>query len=296
MNVELRKQILDEINLCRTNPSNYANKLETFLTYYNGFTLTLPNQPPLLTIDGQAACLSAIDYLRAMTPRTPLIWSDSLSFSAQDHCNDKGSLGEFGHTGSLGSTLLDRVTKYGKPEEPVGENIMYGQDTPENIVCMMLVDDGVPARGNRKNLMNERYTLCGIGFAAHLEMDSMCTLVMAGGFTPGVQPDLTELVPKRSSILLGGHSAIDDYFSGRPVIKLTDWGGPILSRVPQDVATSIRNFRREFGLEKMPDLPEGVKSVREIKRTKTENGQQRTKHFKIYTMDDGTEVTEHLSD
>ena len=78
------------------------------------------------TREGKAAVQEAIDFLEAVKPVEPLEWSRGLIFAAQDHCEDAGPKGIFGHTGSDGSSPFDRMDRYGTRRGFAGENIMYG--------------------------------------------------------------------------------------------------------------------------------------------------------------------------
>lgn len=304
MDIELAKQVLNEINLARTNPVNYSFTLETYHSGYTGTSVSLPNRPPIATIEGVSVCNSAIQMLRQSSPKQPLVWCDELSQAAQEHCVDKNTTATFGHTGSGGTTLMERLVRFGKPSDPIGENIGYGYTSPQDIVVFMLIDDGNPCRGNRRNLMNENFKMCGVGITRHRELGSICTVDFAGGFSPGQRTD--EFLMNNYSVLLGEHSGLDDYYSGRPGLKLDTWSGPIMERIPQDLKQQVQSFSREVprsvkqtigitGEVKQPNLPAGVKNMREVKYYQGSTGEKKLRHVKLYVLSDGTEVSEETT-
>jgi uncharacterized protein YkwD len=77
-----------------------------------------------------------------------------LSLAARNLCLDQGPLGATGHYGSDGSSPNSRVTRYGQVSGTIGENLSYGVKTALEVVFKLLIDDGVPNRGHRNNMLN----------------------------------------------------------------------------------------------------------------------------------------------
>ena len=65
---------------------------------------------------------------------------------------DTGPGGVTGHTGTDGSQPKDRCERYVKVEGMSGENIDYGEKSPEMVIIALAIDDGVPSRGHRSNI------------------------------------------------------------------------------------------------------------------------------------------------
>lgn len=74
-------------------------------------------------------------------------WDDSLAVAARDHANDIGPKGIVGHSGSDGSTMTDRIERYGEWMGHVGENISFGQSSGmDGILIMEHLSDPITYR------------------------------------------------------------------------------------------------------------------------------------------------------
>ncbi len=105
-----------------------------------------------------------------------------MSRGAKDHVEKQGLSGTTGHKGHRGSQPGNRVNRYGTWLIGIGENIFYGEDKARDIVMQLIVDDGVPSRGHRKNIFNSAYRVIGVAYGYHATYGSMCVIVFAGGF------------------------------------------------------------------------------------------------------------------
>jgi uncharacterized protein YkwD len=85
------QDVIAEINKARSNPSAYADWLETLRPYYNENVLSLPGEDRIRTQSGTIALDSAITFLRQLQPLPPLTHSPGMSRGAQDHINDPAS-------------------------------------------------------------------------------------------------------------------------------------------------------------------------------------------------------------
>jgi len=90
-----------------------------------------------------------------------------------------------GHNGSDGSTPETRMKRYGvfSGSWTYGENIAYGDTTGREIVCSLLIDDGVRDRGHRTNIMNKAFTQTGVGYGTHTQYRTTCTITYANGYS-----------------------------------------------------------------------------------------------------------------
>jgi uncharacterized protein YkwD len=178
----LEAQIVREINLARSNPAAYAAVIAALRPYYDGPMLKKPGQPPLATHEGVAAVDEAIRFLQSAAPLPPLRLSPGLSRAANDHVGDLGPQGQLGHRGSDGSTVAERVKRYGSWENLIGENIAFGSDDARDIVRQFIIDDGMPERGHRDHLFNPRFRVVGVACGPHAAYRLMCVIALAGGY------------------------------------------------------------------------------------------------------------------
>ncbi len=177
----VEQEVLDELNLARTNPKRYAEFLAEMRPYFNGNHLERPGQITLLTQEGVAAVDEAISFLRSTEPLSALRFSKGLSLAAKAHVNDQQN-GAMGHTGSDGSQPWDRMNRYGTWQDRVAENISYGGYSTRGVVIQLIVDDGVPGREHRANMFNPEYRFVGVACGTHARLHDMCVMDFAARY------------------------------------------------------------------------------------------------------------------
>lgn len=178
----LEKAVVNEMNIARTSPKQYASFLEQFRKHYDGKLLKLPGETPLLTKEGPGAVVEAIGSLRSQKPVPPLNPSKGMSLGAKDHVRDLGTSGASRHSGSEGSQPWDRVNRYGTWQKIIGENISFGHNEARHIVTTLMIDDGVPHRGHRKNIFNPDFRVVGVACDDHPIYRTICVITFAGGY------------------------------------------------------------------------------------------------------------------
>jgi uncharacterized protein YkwD len=181
---EIERQIIIEINLVRTNQAEYARLfLVPLRSYYHNGLLQFPGEIPISTKEGIRALDECIKELQAAKkPLVPLYPQKGLTLAARDHAKDLAKTGEIGHTGSDGSTIETRLNRYGKWGLSAGENIDYGNGEAKRIVASLLIDDGVPSRGHRKNLLNGSFKFVGVAVETHRIYRHLCVMDFAGSY------------------------------------------------------------------------------------------------------------------
>jgi uncharacterized protein YkwD len=197
---QLEREILEEMNLARTNPRQYAAYVEQYKTYYNGNQLKLPGRAKaIVTFDGIAAVDDAINFLKAATPQPSLVVNRGMCLAAKDHANDLALKGVSGHKGSDGSTPNARLERYGRWDGIVGENIVYDVSTAREIVIGLIIDDGTPNRGHRRNVFDPNHRVAGISVTDSPANGAKCVLDYAGGFQDkgGAEPSKSAPAPKK---------------------------------------------------------------------------------------------------
>jgi uncharacterized protein YkwD len=181
---EAEKDVIFEMNKLRSDPARYANEyLVPMRGRFSGLIYSEPGQIDLRTEEGVRALDECIAELGRTEPVPPMYPSRGLWQAARDHAADQGRTGQTGHTGSDGSTMQDRMNRYGKWDITCGENISYGCDSGRKIVVQLVVDDGVPSRGHRKNLLAERFLTAGASIGPHPVYGKVCVIDYAGLFS-----------------------------------------------------------------------------------------------------------------
>lgn len=187
---DFERALLAEHNAARTDPAGYAAHLEALLPLFDGSVLRRPgSRVGLQTNEGPNAVREAIRALRAQAPQPPLEWADGLWRAARDHVLDQGPRGATGHDGGDGSTMDTRIRRYGAWMSTAAENIDYGSANARDVLISLIVDDGVPSRGHRRNIFNPNLRVMGGACGTHTRYRTMCVMDYAGGFTPTAAPE-----------------------------------------------------------------------------------------------------------
>lgn len=174
--------ILSELNLARTAPADYAEVLAARRPFYRGQRYRLPGAASdILTTEGLAAVDETIAFLRAARPLPPLTWSEGLAQAAATLMQQQSMDGSTGH-GSGASALSARVDAQGQWQKALGENVAYGPATGREVVIQLLIDDGVPGRGHRRNIFSPDFAVAGAACAPHPHFTTGCAIDFAGGF------------------------------------------------------------------------------------------------------------------
>lgn len=176
----LERGLVDEMNLVRQDPAGYAMHLEELVPLYEGNQRKISDDVYLQTQEGVSAVQETIQALRRTAPRPRLAWDNCLSASAADHVADNGPKGLMGHDGSSGESFSRRIHRFLPNQRIVGENIQYGSDTAREIIMDLLIDDGVPGRGHRHNLLDRQFHAAGAACGDHATMHIMCVMDFGG--------------------------------------------------------------------------------------------------------------------
>jgi uncharacterized protein YkwD len=183
MDPGLARQVLAEINLARTAPRSYSGFLREFRGLFHGTYYLLPGSTTrVLSTEGAKAVDEAVRFLSRQKPLPPLAWSDGLAAAAAELAEEQGSSGGTGHTGRQSHGMQERIERHGRWERNIAENIGYGPLDARNMVMQLIIDDGVPDRGHRKNTFNEAFDTAGVACGPHPRFGSMCVIDFAGGF------------------------------------------------------------------------------------------------------------------
>ena len=152
----IEREVVVELNAARRDPAGYSTYLAELIPMFDGDVLRRPNHPVgVRTTEGAAAVREAVGALRAQAPEPPLSFAEGLAAAARELAVDEGRTGAVGHTGSDGSTPATRITRHGAWGVSYAENVDYGTfESGRDVVLGLLIDDGVPDRGHRRNIFD----------------------------------------------------------------------------------------------------------------------------------------------
>ena len=183
---EDERRVVIEMSKVRLHPKEYAKWLRTQVKYFQGTLWRLPDHSPIRTTEGAPALVEAIEFLESLpTTPGPLRFSEELAHVAQELVREQGPTKQTGHKGPMGSTLQSRGLLHGTFKATFGEVINYGPEKPRWTVMQLIIDDGVPSRGHRKNIFNPDFQIAGTAIGPHEGYGEMTVVDMADAFLPG---------------------------------------------------------------------------------------------------------------
>ena len=109
-------KVLAEVNLLRTDPKGYADKLLALAAYFDGKMYAPPGAPnPRPTAEGVVALERAANYLKQdiVKPVAALTLVPGLELAAQDSANNMRYSAGMGMVGKQKDNTIERVNKYG---------------------------------------------------------------------------------------------------------------------------------------------------------------------------------------
>lgn len=131
--------------------------------------------------EGRQPLMECIRVLKNTAPMPILKPAEGLTKASRLLANDQQS-GGIGHITRNGLTPRERVEKYGEWNICLSENIDYGSFEARQIVIALLIDDGVPDRGHRKNILNPCFQFAGVALGKHPSYRIMCVMDFAGEY------------------------------------------------------------------------------------------------------------------
>jgi len=171
------EEVLAEINLARTKPSEYAAKLERISTTLKGRKAKVGEHTIKLK-EGAAIFDEAIHYLLNIGPMDPLELCEGLSESANELLylliiQEGVDMSDF----NLDIYDLEhRLDHFGVYFGEFNELIDYGSFDPEFMVVNFLLSDGDETRNDRHTIMNALLKHCGITSGV-LPSGKKCTIL-----------------------------------------------------------------------------------------------------------------------
>ncbi|HVO38139.1 MAG TPA: CAP domain-containing protein [Spirochaetia bacterium] len=165
-----------EINKVRSDPARFSDLyIAPMIGRFSGKGIDRGGVT-LMTQEGAAAVRECVEALHRAAPRGTLKPLAALARAAKDQVRLQGPKGQTGHSGPDGSTPESRVRRYDPGRRFLGENIDYGSARAREIVIDLLVDDGVPGRGHRENLLRKDFSTVGVAVGPHAKYGAMCVI------------------------------------------------------------------------------------------------------------------------
>lgn len=171
--MSFEKQFLDEVNSLRRDPQKYAEKINSYISYFDGNTLNLPGRKSgIRTHEGAKAYKEAVNYLSRQKPVEPLEPSKGLFRIAQDYL--KRIQRKNADSSSVNVDAI--IDKYGTYYGDFINAADYGGQNPEQSIINLIVSDGDRNRVQRESLLSPSYKLLGCATGTH-PLFHNCTVI-----------------------------------------------------------------------------------------------------------------------
>lgn len=171
------KDVILASNAVRTNPKKFGKLYVLPITKkFKGKLFVKSNGVYIRTQEGVRAVHELYNYLRRRDGISIQQPSKGISRAAAGHAAEQSKTGKTGHYGNNGSSPFERMNRYGRWQGFAGENISYGNKDGLSIVLQLLIDDGMPSRGHRKNIFNSDFHKVGVGIDSHSKYKNVCVI------------------------------------------------------------------------------------------------------------------------
>ena len=187
----ISKLILEEINLARTKPAEYAEKI---LKYKELFDKNFLKRPPdgkrIQTVEGPAAYQEAADFLKKVKPCCALAASKGLT----KICEDIYNVAQTCDAGAIDShcNLQQIILRYGGFDGSFGRLMEFGGETPEHVVISLIVSDGDRSRSQRDQLFDNGFRVVGLVGGDHPDYKKCTIICLATKFRYKADPNDVE--------------------------------------------------------------------------------------------------------
>ena len=184
------RQLVEEINLARTNPAAYASKVQEYIPHFQDKILKLPDQRVAIkTQEGAAAYEECVNFLRSAEPTEAHVPSRGLTRIANDFLSGVQSV-DPSQIGTIDMNAI--IDKYGSFQGNFSRAMEFGGSTPEQVVINLLVSDGDKSRSQRDALLNPILKRVGVAQGKHDIYRTVTIIVSCTVFQNNVDSDDTE--------------------------------------------------------------------------------------------------------
>lgn len=161
------KNMILAMNLIRHDPIKYAGLyVQQFISFYRENTLHIPQLGyVIMTQEGARPARELLSVLRNTEPLPIFHPSEGLSRAAKSHARHQSRTGQTGHGGQGGTRA--RAEREGNWLSQLAENIAYGNPSAHYAILALMVDDGVPDRDHRINMLKPEFKVVGTSWDTH---------------------------------------------------------------------------------------------------------------------------------
>ena len=169
--MSIEYSILEELNFCRSNPTEFSSLLVQFRSYYEDKDLAIPNCPRLPTSEGPAGLAALGAALQLQPPAPELLWNEALYRVSQSENNQASKLHHFTQETFSQKELELTASKHCTWAGSILEVHSFGAAEPRDVLIKCLLSDGDASRFAFKTLMASELKFIGITFTN----DSTCS-------------------------------------------------------------------------------------------------------------------------
>ena len=255
------EEVMSEINLARTKPSEYAAKLERISSTLQGRKVKVGKSIMKLK-EGAAIFDETIQYLLNIGHMEPLELCEGLSESA----NELLSILIIQEGVDMSDFNLDiydlehRLDHFGVYFGEFSELIDYGSFDPEFIVVNFLLSDGDETRNDRHTVMNPLMKYCGIT-SGILPSTKKCTILnfvqhyfkpgeeipekMLQNYTykPNVKDQFRQLSGQIGEVFFDKKNKYHQKYNENSYTFINDENGQITGKKPKKIKKITKKFR-----------------------------------------------------
>ena len=183
------REVVEEVNKARTNPSSYADKVEGMKAHFQGKILRLPNSKVgIKTHEGADAYEECAKFLRTAESLEPMVPSKGLTKIANELLEVVQK--DVSQIGSVDMNAI--IDKYGSFTGSFNRVMECGGSTPEQVVINLLVSDGDKSRGQRDGLFIKSLKRIGVASGKHDDYGTATIIIFCTKFENSVDSDDSE--------------------------------------------------------------------------------------------------------
>ena len=185
--MSFEEELVKELNHLRTNPKDYAKKLNKFVSYFKGKVLRIPGEKAgIRTEEGAEAFRETIEFLSKQNGIEEQIPSKGLGRIAKDFLKEVQKV----NPDYIGNIEIDEIiAKYGKFTGNLSRAMDFGGNTPEMVIINLVVSDGDPSRSQRDSLLSTDLKRIGVATGKNDAYGQWTVIVSSTTFTNKVDKD-----------------------------------------------------------------------------------------------------------